>query len=333
MIYLINRNTDPALNHGIEEYFMKETDEDVFSLWQNYNTILVGKNQDIFAEINMDYAKDKGLTIVRRRSGGGTIYCDLGNMQYSFITKDDKNISGIESFQEFAKPVVEALRNLGLNAEFTGRNDILLEGKKISGNAQYRNKGRIVHHGTLLYQTDTEMLKGALYSRPIKFKNKAVKSVFARVGEIKDFVDMDIKDFMDYVSSYIIDYYKIDKVLDYEDLDDEVKDKIEEYAKPFRDKEWNIGKDHNQNHASFSVKYPYGLVEYKLRAKDGKIESLYILGDYFEDEAVEKLAQGLIGVEVERDALEKALDAYEISDYIKGMDKETLIEDLLKTYK
>lgn len=329
MIYLINRNTDPAINHGIEEYFMKETEEDVFTLWRNDRTILIGKNQDVFAEVNMDYAKEKDIKIVRRLSGGGTIYCDLGNMQYSFITKNDTGVSGRESFIVFAKPIVQALRDLGLDAEFTGRNDILLEENKISGNAQYRHKDRIVHHGTLLYSNDIETLANALYSRPIKFQNKNVKSVTSRVGQIKDHVDMDIEDFMAYVTEKIIDFYGIESVVDYEDLSDEIKAKIDDYAQRFREEEWNIASNLGASHHSFSVKYPYGLVEYKLRIKDNLIDSLYIQGDYFEENDVKILANALMGTRLDRQELEAALDSYDISEYIIGMDQETLVNDLL----
>lgn len=329
MIYLINNNTDPAINHGIEEYFLRDTNEDVYSLWRNRPVILLGKNQDAYAELNMENAEAEGVGIVRRLSGGGTIYCDLGNMQYTFITKDDKKLSNRESFIVFAKPVVEALQKLGLDAEFTGRNDILLEGNKISGNAQYKCKDRIVHHGTLLYSSDKEMLSKVLYSRPIKFQNKAVKSVTSRVGEIKDYVDMDIEEFMDYITSYIIDYYNIKDIIHLDDLSQEAKDRIKTYSEKFRDDEWNIGSNHSADHHSFSIKYPYGLVEYKIRVKDGKIDSLYIQGDYFENNDIEVLADALIGSEYSTEGLEKALEGLNVNDYIKGMDESTLVNDLI----
>lgn len=329
MIYLINDNTDPAINFGIEEYFMKDTDHDLYSLWQNTPSVLLGKNQDAYAELDIDYARKNNVDIVRRKSGGGTIYCDLGNMQYSFVTQDDRNVTGRESFKVFARPIVEALKNLGLDAEFTGRNDILLGGDKVSGNAQYRYKGRTVHHGTLLYATDKDSISKLLYSRPIKFQNKSVKSVSSRVGQIKDQIDMDIGDFMDYISSYVVDYYKIEDVISLEDLGKEARDKISLYSKQFRDDGWNIGQDYSKNHHSFSIKYAYGLVEYKLRLKDGIIDSLYILGDYFEDEDVEELANRLIGTEFNKEDLGKALEACNVSNYIKGMDNDTLVTDLI----
>lgn len=149
------------------------------------------------------------------------------------------------------------------------------------------------------------------------------------MGSIDDKVDMNPEEFMDYLKDYVIDYYDIskDNILNIKDLPQEV---LDEYTKPFEADEWNLGRDLSKDHASFSVKYPYGLVEYKLRAKDGIIDSLYIQGDYFESKDVEKLARVLIGKELDKKILEEALDSVEVTDYINGMDKETLIDDLLK---
>lgn len=332
MIYVINNNNYPPRNFGIEQYFMKDTDEEVFMFWRNEPTVIIGKNQDVYAEVNIDYARENDIGIHRRPSGGGAVYHDMNNLQYSYISSNI-DAQGVESFKLFAQPVVDALKNLGLDAEFTGRNDILLEGDKISGNAQYRSKDRIIHHGTLLFDSDKETISNVLHSRPIKFQNKKVKSVESRVGSISDKIDMGLEDFMDYLQEYVIDYYDIETVIDVQEMPKEALKTIEDYTEPFTKDSWNLGKDHDKDHASFSVKYPYGLVDYKLRTKDGKIDSLYIQGDYFENEDVEVLANALIGRPLEREKLEEALSSYKVSDYINGMDKESLIEDLLKIEK
>lgn len=327
MLYVINNNTYPPKNFGIEEYLMKDVDDEIFMLWRNVPTVIIGKNQDVYAEVNIDYARENDIGIHRRKSGGGAVYHDLNNLQYSYISSNI-DTKGVESFKLFAKPVVDALKNLGLNAEFTGRNDILIDGAKISGNAQYRSKNRIIHHGTLLFKSDKETIGNVLYSRPIKFQNKSVKSVTSRVGSISAEVDMSPKEFMDYLQDYVIEYYNIpeENILT---LDNLPMDIIDEYTEPFTHDSWNLGEDYDKDHVSFSVKYPYGLVEYKLRTKENKIDSLYIQGDYFENKDVEILAEALIGTPLEEEALEKALSSYEISDYINGMDKETLISDLM----
>lgn len=325
MIYLINNNTDPALNHAIEEYFMLETKEDVFTLWRNRTSLLLGRNQDAYQEIDIEAARENDVEIVRRLSGGGTVFCDLNNMQYTFITSKDSS-KYKESFEMFARPVVDALKNLGLNAEFTGRNDIIIDGKKVSGNAQARNKDRVIHHGTLLFDVNLDLLKKVIHSRPIKFQNKAVKSVSSRVGTIKEYVkDMDVLSFMNYLSKFIIEYHGIDKVIE---LDDEIIEKANKYLPRFKDPEWNLGKDYS-NAIALSKKYDFGLVEYKLIEKDGIIREINVLGDYFQDRDISLVNKALYGVRRQKEDLEEALKDIKVEESIKGMTKEIFIEDLL----
>lgn len=325
LIYLINKNTDPSLNHAIEEYYMKDTKEDVFSIWQNLPTVLLGKNQDAYQELDLDYIEKNNIKIVRRLSGGGTVYCDLGNMQYTLITADDKN-SGPGSFQKFAKPVVDFLKSQGLQAEFTGRNDILIDGKKISGNAQYRHKNRIIHHGTLLFKVDMEALSGAIKSRPIKLRTKGVKSVSSRITTISSYLkDLTVEEFIEMLQTYIINYYKIEKIAE---VNQEIIEKSNKYLKKFQDPEWNLGRDY-KNYCLKSEKYPFGLVEYKAIIDKKTIKFLNILGDYFGEKDKDQLCQILIGAKIEEDSLKSLLSGVEIGDYINGMDKNILIKDLL----
>lgn len=328
MRYLNNDNIDPAMNHAIEEYLLKETSDSHFMLWRNRPTILLGKNQDAFAELNFEYVENNDIDIVRRLSGGGTVFCDLGNMQYSLITdigKGDQN-----SFIKFSKPVVEALKSLGLKAEFTGRNDILIEGKKISGNAQYKYKNRIIHHGTILFDVNMDMLAGSINSRPVKFINKSVKSVSSRVGTIKEYLpDYSVEKFMDYLKNYVIDYYGI-KTTD--ELTPELLEKSERYITRFRDPKWNLGKRYTDS-IEMTVKYPFGLVEYKLRMDGGRIIDIDFLGDFFSDLEIENLRKVLIGTEVKPDALREIIKDVDINRYINGMNNEILISDLVSMCK
>lgn len=325
MIYVKNDNVNPGLNHAIEEYFMKETDDDVFMLWRNDLTVLLGKNQYTRAEIDVDTAEERGVKVIRRLSGGGTVYCDLGNMQYSFITNTDKgNVES--SFEEFAKPVVEGLKNLGLNAKFTGRNDILIDDKKVSGNAQYRHGKRIIHHGTLLFDVDVENLTAVLNSRPIKFINKNVKSVKSRIGTIKEYdIGMDVEEFMDYLSDFIIKYHGI---TDVRELDQEILDGSQKYLERWEDRDWNYGRDYD-NFIERAVRHPFGLVDYMMVLDGNKIKEISILGDFFEIQDVEDFSKELKGLELSEEALTKKLAELPVSDYISGMENQDLIEDLL----
>ncbi len=325
MIYLKNNCTDPAINHGIEEYLMKETDDEIFSLWQNIPVVLIGKNQDAYAEVNIDYAEKNNIKIVRRLSGGGTIFCDLENMQYSFIRKTD-DTKNFNTFEKFAQPMVQFLRSLNLNAEFTGRNDILIDGKKISGNAKYSYKNRILHHGTLIFDINSEIVKNVLYSRPIQFKTKSVSSITSRIGKISEyFPQKSVKEFMNSVIDYIIDYYNIQTIIE---VDEKLIKAAEPYTEKFRDKNRNLGVKYN-NWITASIRYDFGLIEYKILFKGNKIKDIKIQGNYFEEKPIEEFLQKLQGINFTAESLNKALQINDISFYIKGMTNEIFVGDLM----
>lgn len=324
MFYLINTNTDPAINHAIEEYFLKETDHALISLWQHDRTILFGRNQDAYTEVNLDFAKENNLHVVRRLSGGGTIYCDVNNMQYSFIGKHhDKSTQ--ELFEKYAEPIVGALQKLGIPAEFTGRNDIVVEGKKISGNAQYRYKDRILHHGTLLFDIDTAMLSGAIRPREEKFRGKGVKSVAARIGTLSSMVDMSIDAFMEYMIEELKAYVGAEHVIT---VDDALLEKVAPYVDRFRDPAWNLG-DNATSTEQTVIKHPFGLMDYRISVEDDTIYQACICGDYFSEADCKELEQHLKGCGMNLACLEERLKETDVSKYISGMDKDQFINDLL----
>ena len=193
--YLETGSTDPAYNLAFEEYVLTHRmDGDYLILWQNDNTVVVGQNQNTAAEINRAFVEAHGVHVVRRTTGGGAVYHDLGNLNYSFITDEE---AGSLRLERFTAPVVDALASLGLQAEASGRNDILVEGRKVSGTAQRVYKTRILHHGTLLFDSDPDMVAGALNVDPEKFRSKGRKSVRSRIGNIRSFLkqDMTLQDF------------------------------------------------------------------------------------------------------------------------------------------
>ena len=184
MLYIYNKNTNPYFNLAAEEYVLKEFQEECFMLWRNEPSIIVGKNQNTLAEINLDYVRQHKIPVVRRLSGGGAVFHDLGNLNFTFIVNED--VSSFSDFKRFTQPIIDVLRKLSVNAEFSGRNDITIDGKKISGNAQYYYKNRILHHGTLLFSSSITDLSAALKVRPVKFEDKGVKSVSKRVTNISE---------------------------------------------------------------------------------------------------------------------------------------------------
>lgn len=323
MIFIENNNLDPALNHSIELYVMDKYNDDVFMLWRNRPCILIGRFQNINMEVNLDFTKANGLDVVRRLSGGGAIYCDTDNMQYTFITKQN---SIENSFAKFAMPVVKALRSLGLNAEFTGRNDIHLNGAKVSGNAQFHKDGKVVHHGTLLFKANTHNLLNALKVRDIKFRGKAVSSVASRIGFIGDYVKMNALEFKSYVESFIKKEYNIlETTFLSEDEMKEIK-KIREEL--FATDEWNYGKG-SLKQVREAKKYPCGIVELGLDIENGKIKDISIEGDFFSEYGINNLCNSLKGLECSKEKIEKAIKELEIEKYIQGMEGEVFINDIM----
>ncbi len=182
MLYINNTNTNPYFNLAAEEYMLKEFNEDCFMLWRNEPSIIVGKNQNTLSEINLDYVEMNNIPVVRRLSGGGTVFHDLGNLNFTFIKNGSEE--NFNNFQKFTLPILKVIKSLNINAEFSGRNDLTIDGKKFSGNAQYNFKNRILHHGTLLFASDITDLSKALQSKPLKFEGKGIKSVLSRVTNI-----------------------------------------------------------------------------------------------------------------------------------------------------
>ena len=200
--YLETGSRDPFYNLAFEEYVLAHRIEgDYLILWQNDNTVVIGRNQNAEEEIDRAFVEAHGVRVVRRTTGGGAVYHDLGNLNYSFIT--DAGEAENLTMGRFTKPVTSALQGLGLRAEASGRNDILVEGRKVSGTAQRLLNGRILHHGTLLFDTDPDMVAGALRADPEKFRSKSSKSVRSRVGNIRDFLreDMDLPAFWAYLKT------------------------------------------------------------------------------------------------------------------------------------
>lgn len=330
MIYVINNSNDPFFNHAAEKYVMDNFDDEVFILWINRPSILIGKNQNTLSEINMNYVKENDISVVRRLSGGGTVYNDLGNMNYTFITHRDAKEPKLQNgFEKFARPVVDALNSLGVNAVFTGRNDIEIEGKKFSGNAQYLEKEKMIHHGTLMYNCDMSKLSSVLKSKPIKFVDKSVKSVGARVTNIYPHMDvkMELEEFREYLKNYVIKTYNIENVYEFTEEDIE---KIEKISKDlFQTWEWNYGQSPKYQFKN-ERKYPgSGVVEYNINVESGIIKGISITGDFFGEGEISDLEEKIINSRHNEDDLRKALDGVDMDDYIRNLSKDDFIEGIM----
>ena len=185
MLFIQNDNTDPYFNLALEEYLLKEFDEDCFMLWQNEPCVVVGKNQNVLDEVNEDFIKKNNIKVARRISGGGAVYHDLGNLNFTFIINDTQN--DLRNYKKFLTPIIEVLATLGVKAEMSERNDLTINGLKFSGNAQYKHKNRLLHHGTILFSSNLNNVRAALKTNSKK-SGRWVKSTPSPVTNVQEYL-------------------------------------------------------------------------------------------------------------------------------------------------
>jgi lipoate---protein ligase len=325
VLFIDNKGiTDPRINLAIEEYALKHLniDETYLLFYINRPSIIIGRNQNTIEEINSDYVDEKGITVVRRLSGGGAVYHDLGNLNFSFITKDDGD--SFHNFKKFTQPVVETLEKLGIHAELSGRNDILAEGKKISGNAMFSTKGRMFSHGTLLFQSEMDHIVSALKVKKDKIESKGIKSIRSRVGNIADFLKepMSVEEFRSFLLQNI--FKETGKVTEYV-LTETDWEKIHEISEDrYQNWEWNYGKSPKFNLQN-SHRFPVGSVDIRLEVNRGIIENCKIYGDFFGVGEVADIERKLTGTRYEKEAISRVLDEIDVRHYFGNVTKEEIL--------
>lgn len=323
MIYIEVHTTDPAFNLALEEYVFTKMprDQEYFLTWRNDNAIIVGRHQNTRAEINADFVQEKNIRVVRRLSGGGAVYHDLGNLNFTFIT-DAKPGQKVD-LRKFCQPVADALCSLGVDAVVDGRNDILVDGKKVSGNAQYVQKGRVMHHGTILFDADTSVLSQALQPDPTKIQSKGVKSVRSRVTNVRPCLktDMTIEQFRDTLAATLLAGDVVRYDLSEADIQAIEQIRQGRYALP----EWNYGFCEDQALVRRRRIPDCGLVEVHISLENDRISKLSFYGDYFSTLPTEVLSNLLVGTRLSAEELERALDGHAVSDYITGLTNGQLV--------
>ncbi|UWD34684.1 lipoate--protein ligase [Mycoplasma cottewii] len=329
---LISKYHDPAINLAIEEYLTyhwKSKDPIVF-FWQNANTIVVGRNQNTFAEINLTEAWKDGVKIIKRNTGGGTVFQDLGNVCYSLIV--DNSTDDVD-YQKALQPIITYLNDNKIPAEFSGRNDMVIDGYKVSGNAQLKTKNKTLVHGTLLFDVDLSKIAKYLIVDPEKLKHQQVRSKPARVRNIKDFfkdlnIDIDLDTF---IGNVIDSYVKNEQIHWIELTDEEIqsinRSKLEKYDRW----EWNFGR--NTNFSLNKKKYleSKGFIQISLDVDNGTIKDIKIYGDFLGTQGTEELEKSLIGVSFKQEDIEKVLDSYDLEEiFAKNFTKEDFINLLFE---
>ncbi len=315
--FITHDNTDAYFNIASEEYLLKQTKGYYFYLWVNAPAVIVGVNQNAIEEVNLDYTQNNSIKVVRRMTGGGTVYHDEGNLCYTVIAPFNAEQ---DNYRAFTAPVIEYLNTLGVKAEFSGRNDITVDGKKISGNAQTVYKDRIMHHGTILFDTDMSVLSRAINPSKIKMESKGIKSVRARVTNVRECLkkDMTMAEFKNGLSKTFLSACS-----KYEFTDSDIDSINKLISEKYSTYEWNIGNSPKGKN-EFTKKFAFGIFSLFFNTVEGKICDAEIKGDFFSKKDISALADALNGVRFEKKSIITALDS--IGEYIDGAKAEEIAD-------
>lgn len=328
MINIEYSSTDPHFNLALEQHVFDHLDRSraYFMLWQNDNAVIVGKYQNTIEEINPAFVAEHGIKVARRLSGGGAVYHDLGNLNFTFIM--DAGDSGRLDFKFFCEPVIKTLRTLGVNAEINGRNDITIDGRKFSGNSQYLKQGRVMHHGTIMFDSNLEVVSKALLVSGDKIESKGVKSIRSRVTNVVEHMKnpVAIDEFRAVLLKHIIGDERVDYGLTESDLAAVNQLRGGKYATW----DWNYGASPDYSIRKKRRVEGCGTVEVRLRVDDGLITDLRFFGDFFGVEEVAELAALFIGQKPQKSSYEDLLADVPVDRYINNLDRARLIEILLQ---
>lgn len=328
MIYGTSSSTDPRFNLAMEQYLFEEAPErgPWFLLWQNDNAIIVGRNQNTGAELDGEYTRANGIQVVRRTTGGGAVYHDLGNLNFTVIA--DGRSSAELDLHRFCQPVAAALKRLGVPVEVSGRNDMLIDGKKFSGNSQRIWRGRILHHGTLLFDSDLTVLSKALRVSPDKLLQKGVASVRSRVTNMKDYLPQTVtlREFWGLLADEV---FGGKAPQPYRFTSKDLK-RIEEIKCSRYDTwEWNYGQSPEYDVKKEARIPGCGKLELQLRVTKGRVASCKIYGDYFGSRNSAEVERALLGCPLEEKAVKEALAPMPVGEYFHNLTQERLTELLL----
>jgi len=312
-MFIINSpSQDAYFNIALEEYLLYQyPTEDIFLLYINAPSIIVGKFQNTLAEINLDYVQDKKIKVVRRMSGGGAVYHDLGNLNFSFHTLLGGN--DFMDFSQFTSPVVKILNNLNVPAKLEGRNDLLVDGKKFSGNAKLARNGKMIQHGTLLFNSEMSVLNDALKINPLKYKDKAVKSNRSRVINLSEYLpeEMTTENLKQLLIKEIMVSYEDASIYN---LTNEDISKVQELStKKYQTWDWNFGFSPKYSYLH-AIKIPAGYIEIHLDVeKGGTITKAKIFGDFFASNPIEELEEQFIGITHETEFIKAVLEKNDLT--------------------
>lgn len=304
---------------AMEEYVARHIDEDdCFFMWQVEPSVIFGRNQLIENEVNLDYCREHGIKTFRRKSGGGCVYCDMTNVFMSYITKDE-NVNF--TFNRYVNMVTLMLHKLGVDATPSGRNDILIEGKKVSGNAFYHIPGRSIVHGTMLYDTNMENMVGAITPSDEKLQSKGVQSVRQHIALLKDYIDITIDEFKDFMRKNLCDR---ELTLTMDDVR-----KIEEIEQEYLTHEFIYGNNPRYTVVKKRRIEGVGDLEIRLELKNNVVKEVNIMGDYFlVGDIDERVLKPLRNKELTQETIDAALPE-RLDDIILNLKKKEFVQLLV----
>ena len=325
MLCMISPYTDPYFNLASEEYLLKRFREDVFLLYRNRPSIVVGKHQNTLSEINLPYVQEQEILVARRISGGGTVFHDEGNLNFAFFTSGAEG--ELVDYERATQPIIEALGEMGLKVRLGKRNELLIKGLKISGTASHVYKQRVLHHGTLLFSSEMEHLGTALNTLRDKFTDRAVKSVRSKVANVRDFLTepMDMEQFQDQILNHVLKLNEQNKLHRFSETD--IKEISSLRDSKFSTWEWNFGYSPRYEY-SRSISFKEGRVDIHMNVEKGVIRELKLKGDFNSREEVLSLEKMLLGTIHDPETMRVKLSGIKVSDYIVGLENEELLSGM-----